>query len=125
MVESVGFGCQQAGPYSVTFLTPVHRGIGLGGFQRSCPTGGNANGMPLKTRRSPSVFPSTVPAGAFTIGPLFSSDAGMEAEPSALHKSIGVRKAATAAQTSGRRQEIIRWFLQLCGFRFQARAPTP
>jgi len=67
MFESCGLGCKHAGPNSVAFSTLFQRGIGLGGLHRAGPTGGNTYGIPLKTCTLPSIRPSILPAGDFTI----------------------------------------------------------
>src|ERR1700721_1737660 len=82
--------------------------------------------MPLKTRSSPSIRPSTVPAGAFTIGPVLSLLVDdIDVTRSALYKHTGVRQVATVTETSTRRSKIIRLFLQRYGFHFEAHAPNP
>ena len=60
--------CMQRAPNSVAFRTPSHDVGGCGGFHRRSPTGGAANGMPLKTRTldEATVVPSTAPAFVFT-----------------------------------------------------------
>src|SRR6185295_20079767 len=54
-------GCMQAFANASAFLTPDQGLTGAGAFQRRSPTGGAANGMPLKIERSPSVTPLTSP----------------------------------------------------------------
>ncbi len=57
-----GFGapCMGLAPNASHFFIPFHGVTDCGSFQRKLPTGGAANGMPLKTCTSPPVF--TVPA---------------------------------------------------------------
>ncbi len=43
-------------PNSVAFLTPFQRATGCGSFHRNSPTGGAANGMPLKITTFPSAL---------------------------------------------------------------------
>ena len=61
--------CMQRAPNSVAFRTPSHDAGGCGAFQRSSPTGGAANGMPLKTRTSDeaTAAPSTAPDFVVTV----------------------------------------------------------
>src|SRR5688572_21884426 len=60
--------CVQRGAYSVAVLTPDHFATGCGARQRFAPTGGAANGIPLKVRMSelaPAV-PAIVPLSIMT-----------------------------------------------------------
>jgi hypothetical protein len=52
------------GPKASHFFTPVQRFAGCGAFHRRLPTGGAANGIPLKAVISPELFltPDTNPA---------------------------------------------------------------
>src|SRR5215831_3200198 len=56
------------GPNSSAFRTPSHFATGWGGFQRNVPTGGAANGIPLKTFTSAldPVMPDTRPESSLT-----------------------------------------------------------
>ena len=58
----------QRGPNASALRTPSHFTAGCGAFQRSGPTGGAANGMPLKTRTSVLLpaAPDTSPEPVFT-----------------------------------------------------------
>src|SRR5438552_5482142 len=58
--------CMQRGPKATAVFTPSHFAGGCGVFQRSGPTGGAANGMPLNTRIAASVpaAPDTMPASS-------------------------------------------------------------
>ena len=49
-------------------LTLFHGWTGCGAFHLNSPTGGAANGMPLKMFMSPFVIPETKPASVFTTG---------------------------------------------------------
>src|SRR6188768_2220341 len=53
--------CMQALAKASAFLTPAQGLAGAGAFQRRSPTGGAANGMPLKTEMPASVTPLTAP----------------------------------------------------------------
>src|ERR1700731_1654181 len=55
-------------PNSVALLTPFQGLTGCGSFQRNSPTGGAANGMPLKITTFPSalLLPATSPASVGT-----------------------------------------------------------
>src|SRR5437867_2811032 len=57
----------QRGPVAVALLTPVHAATGCGGFHRRSPTGGAANGMPLKLRTPFDIAPETSPPSIFTV----------------------------------------------------------
>ena len=60
-IARAGF-CMGDGPNAWVFLTPSQGLTGCGGFQRRSPTGGSANGIPLKTRiPSGPVVPSMMP----------------------------------------------------------------
>src|SRR5438105_1447539 len=70
------------------FLTPFHAGGGCGAFQRSSPTGGAANGMPLKTRTPSTAVPAIAPLSSLTV-----SEAAANRQPhptTAANKSIRV-----------------------------------
>src|SRR5512135_1355837 len=97
MLAMRGLGCGQAGPNSVAFLTSVQRGSGLGGLQRAAPTGGDAYGMPLKTRTMPSVRPSTGPAGASTVGVLDGCDETGMADPCSVQETDDKARPTDAA----------------------------
>ena len=60
--------CMQCGPGSMASRTPSHGVTDRGSFQRCSPTGGAANGMPLKVLIRPSalVVPLTSPPVVFT-----------------------------------------------------------
>src|SRR5438067_12575179 len=68
--------CMQRGPNATAVFTPSHRIGGCGAFQRSGPTGGAANGMPLNTRTAASLpaAPDTMPESSFT-GSVMAADA--------------------------------------------------
>ena len=53
--------CMQAFANASAFLTPVQGLTGAGAFQRSSPTGGAANAMPLKIAMPASAIPATSP----------------------------------------------------------------
>ena len=53
------FGCTHTGPNASALRTPSQCATGCGAFQRSGPTGGAPNGMPLNTR---------TPSGEFAAG---------------------------------------------------------
>ena len=62
-------GCTQTLPNASARRTPSHRGGACGGFQRSSPTGGAANGIPLNARTpdgrvTPETRPLSVPTGS-------------------------------------------------------------
>src|SRR6059058_4272816 len=54
-------------PNASAFFTPFHAGGGCGAFQRSSPTGGAANGMPLKTRTPSTAVPAISPPSTLTV----------------------------------------------------------
>src|SRR5512147_3228344 len=54
-------GCMQMGENWSALRTPAQRSGGAGARQRSGPTGGAANGMPLNTRTPSASLPSTKP----------------------------------------------------------------
>src|SRR5450755_1206321 len=58
--------CMQREPNSLASRTPFQCGAGRGAFQRSAPTGGAANGMPLKAATPLSTVPFTLPAFVLT-----------------------------------------------------------
>src|SRR5256885_3971588 len=66
----------QRGPKATAVFTPSHFAGGCGAFQRSGPTGGAANGMPLNTRTAASLpaAPDTMPESSFT-GSVIAADA--------------------------------------------------
>src|SRR5689334_24039007 len=53
--------CAHGGPNESLRLIPLQGMTGCGGFQRSCPTGGAANGIPLNEATPLSMVPMTVP----------------------------------------------------------------
>src|SRR5262245_54969868 len=53
--------CMQLAPYSAAFFSPVHGFTGCGACQRSAPTGGAANGMPLNDATPFAATPATLP----------------------------------------------------------------
>src|SRR5712691_1969731 len=57
----------QLGENASPFRTPVHEAGGIGACHRSAPTGGAANGMPLKTEMAPfrPAVPETSPDSVF------------------------------------------------------------
>jgi hypothetical protein len=57
----MSMACMQLGAKATVDLTPCQRRTGCGHFQRNPPTGGAANGMPLKIDRPSSTVPLTVP----------------------------------------------------------------
>src|SRR5215212_6696226 len=59
--------CMQTCPYLSALRTPVHFATGCGSFQRSGPTGGAANGTPLKTRTPSCSVPESWPASVLTV----------------------------------------------------------
>ena len=62
--------CMARGPNLSACRTPCHFLTGCGGFHRKSPTGGSANGIPLKTRiPSCSAVPSTAPFFVSTRSP--------------------------------------------------------
>src|SRR5438270_4894885 len=107
MFASLAGGWKQPGPKSVASRTPFQRARGTGGFQRSGPTGGCANGMPLNTRTLPSVVPRTAPAGAFTCGAgaVVALDIG---EFGVAFTDVARTRQATEIEASGRREIILR-----------------
>src|SRR5205823_3064756 len=60
-------GWMQALPKLATLSSPSQAVTGCGGFHRSGPTGGAANGMPLKTVMPFSVIPSNLPLSVCTL----------------------------------------------------------
>src|SRR5262245_34728857 len=86
-----------AGPNFVASRMPLQAGIATGGFQRAAPVGGSAYGSPLKTSTSPLASPSTIPAGALTVGPL---------------ATTGAASTAAALKAIARRSDDISVFLQ-------------
>ena len=57
------------GPNALALNTPSHLAAGCGAFQRFSPSGGAANGMPLKMRTvgcTVPVTPSTAPVSTLT-----------------------------------------------------------
>src|SRR6476661_6107094 len=67
MLLSFDAGWLQAGPNAVASRTPSHRALSTGGLHRNAPTGGSANGIPLKILTPCSAVPRSAPAGARTI----------------------------------------------------------
>src|SRR5689334_9137209 len=53
--------CAHGGPNESLRLIPLQGMTGCGGFQRSCPTGGAANGIPLNEATPLFTVPVTVP----------------------------------------------------------------
>src|SRR4051812_35648997 len=68
----------QRRPDATAVFTPSHFAGGCGAFQRSGPTGGAANGMPLNTRTAASLpgAPDTMPESSFT-GSVIAADAAV------------------------------------------------
>ena len=62
--------CMARGPNRSAGRTPAHGAAGCGGRQRRSPTGGAANGMPLKLRTPEpgSMVPSRMPPDTVTRG---------------------------------------------------------
>jgi len=60
--------CMHRGPNAFVSFTPVQFCTGAGGANRSSPTGGAANGIPLNARTplAPAPVPSIVPFAVFT-----------------------------------------------------------
>ena len=58
--------CIGAGAYSCALNTPSHFSAGCGAFQRNSPTGGLANGTPLKTARFCWAVPCSLPCATVT-----------------------------------------------------------
>src|SRR6476620_2318185 len=58
--------CIQSAGNSVAWRTPVHLAAGCGGRQRSSPTGGAANGTPLKETTPSTASPCSSPLSIFT-----------------------------------------------------------
>src|SRR5947207_12182143 len=56
-----------AGPYFEASLTPVHTLTGCGAFHRSVPSGGAANGMPLKMRTPSADVPLICPPSTLIV----------------------------------------------------------
>src|SRR3954470_15707064 len=65
-----GGGCGAHLVHSVAWRTPSHGATGCGGRNRNSPTGGAANGTPLKTHTPSSSSPATRPAAVSAIGAL-------------------------------------------------------
>src|SRR5689334_711011 len=59
--------CMQAGAYAVVFLTPLQATTACGFFQRSSPTGGAPNGIPLNDATPFAAVPSTCPPVTRTV----------------------------------------------------------
>src|SRR5205823_7358441 len=60
------FGCRHTSPKVSALRTPLHFATGCGGFHRRSPTGGAANGIPLKTRTPRLVVPEINPDSSVT-----------------------------------------------------------
>src|SRR5580700_4324143 len=72
-------GCTHTFPNASAFRTPFHRSGGCGSFHRKLPTGGAANGMPLKARTpdsslTPDTSPSLVLTGSLIVAAVASGD---------------------------------------------------
>ena len=89
----------------MAFFTPVHGITGCGAFHRSSPTGGAANGMPLKMERSPSTAPSTSPPVTIAVGMLPKAE---ENKVSVIAKAVGAvgkeRKAGFMVSTRAKNE---------------------
>src|SRR5262249_49096844 len=92
-----GAPCVQVGPGLVASRTPVHAAARCGGFHRSAPTGGAANGMPWNDRRGARRLPRTSPPPVRTrTGPPHAAPP-MPPEPPAM---AGRQPTATAPRAS-------------------------
>jgi hypothetical protein len=60
-MKGTGFLCIGLAENLSHFRTPVQFFAGCGAFQRKSPTGGAANGIPLKIFISPLLYPDTGP----------------------------------------------------------------
>src|SRR5450432_2013091 len=69
MLKGTGLSCTGLAPKASHLRTASHGFTGCGFCQRKCPTGGAANGTPLKMCMSPSVFvvPEIRPAFVLTV----------------------------------------------------------
>src|SRR5690242_14438249 len=73
ILKGAGDACIGLALNASHFFMPFQCCTGCGAFHLNSPTGGAANGMPLKICMSPALFgiPETTPASVFTFRSLF------------------------------------------------------
>src|ERR1700679_2510212 len=89
-------GCAQCGAKLVASRTPRQGAAGLGGCQRSAPTGGAAYGMPRYSAVAPAIFPRTEPSAVRTTRARLELWPGEAGDAAAQAVSVAEARRATA-----------------------------